>query len=226
MVTLLVVAFASSLWASGGSDLVQADDDVTAAAIAALCPDGLGGDAPGGSEPGAASAGTCAPAGPGVRGSVAVGADCPSGHTAGARDPVRDGHITAATEAMAAAVVSCFGRGTGGVGCYHPRSGRYEHPRGRACDFMVTGDERRRGDAMAAWLQANAEQLNILYVIWYRRIWEPSMGDVPHEQWSPYSGASDHTDHVHASVRLMPGDPGWAECPHSTCSGPAYGDPG
>lgn len=79
---------------------------------------------------------------------------------------------------------------------------------------------------MAAWLQANAEQLNILYVIWYRRIWEPSMGDVPHEQWSPYSGASDHTDHVHASVRLMPGDPGWAECPHSSCSGPAYGDPG
>jgi hypothetical protein len=158
--------------------------------------------------------------GSGSSSSVATGA-CPPGQRTG--DPALwdADHITASTQRVLDGVVDCFGRGANGIGCYAPRSGdpRFEHPRGRACDFMVSSGERDRGDALAAWLQANAEELDILYVIWWRRIWNPSMGDVPPGQWKPYSGASDHTDHVHVSVALAPSDPSWAHCvPGIACS--------
>ena len=162
---------------------------------------------------------------------------CPVAAPSGSTDPIETDHdhITPATQAMANAVIGCFGRGGRPIGCYDERladGGRYEHPRGRACDFMITGGgsaaegpDRERGQAMAEWVMSHADELHLLYVIWYRRIWDPSMGNVPWDQWRPYSGASPHTDHVHVSVKLMAGDPSWAECPHDHCSGPAYGVP-
>ncbi|GGK02821.1 hypothetical protein GCM10010123_35980 [Pilimelia anulata] len=88
------------------------------------------------------------------------------------------------------------------VGCYRP-GGPFEHPKGRACDWSLRSsgfrpaanrDEKMYGNNLTAFLVRNADRLGILYVIWYRRIWFPATG------WNGYSGASDHTDHVHMSM--------------------------
>ncbi|MGO4242986.1 ligand-binding protein SH3, partial [Janibacter sp. RAF20_2_2] len=70
-----------------------------------------------------------------------------------------------------------------------------DHGSGNAVDIMVTGS---RGDQVASWLQANAGQLNIKYLIWKQRIWLPGSG------WRPMEDRGDptqnHFDHVHVSV--------------------------
>ncbi|MDG4760374.1 hypothetical protein [Micromonospora sp. WMMD710] len=92
-------------------------------------------------------------------------------------------------------------------GCYRIDD-HGEHPKGRACDWMMTsggeasGIQKARGDAMAAWAVANADRLGIQYVIWFRQIWTESEG------WHPYNnpwGGNDpsgwHTNHIHISVQ-------------------------
>ncbi len=94
------------------------------------------------------------------------------------------------------------------VACYRS-GGSGEHPLGRACDFAAnangfvdaaaTGADKAYGDRLASWLLANADRLAVLYVIWYRQIWQPSTG------WRAYHGdgtaAGDHVNHVHLSVQ-------------------------
>ncbi|MCD0444523.1 hypothetical protein LO763_12920 [Glycomyces sp. A-F 0318] len=94
------------------------------------------------------------------------------------------------------------------VSCYRP-SGSGEHPKGRACDFSsepggfggdAGGGDYDYGQNLAAWFTENADALGVQYVIWYRQIWFPGNG------WKSYSGAygdpsSDHTNHVHLSIR-------------------------
>jgi hypothetical protein len=92
--------------------------------------------------------------------------------------------------------------------CY--RSGDWgEHPQGRACDFSASasgfggpafGSDKVYGDKLASFFVANVNTLGVLYVIWYRQIWFPGSG------WRYYGGAggdaaSDHTNHVHVSIR-------------------------
>jgi hypothetical protein len=94
------------------------------------------------------------------------------------------------------------------VACFrHQNSG--EHPKGRACDFaadtkgfggVAGGSSRAYGNRLANYFVNNAGRLGVLYVIWFRRIWLPSSG------WKSYSRgggdpSSDHTNHVHLSVR-------------------------
>ncbi|MFK3981435.1 coiled-coil domain-containing protein [Micromonospora sp. NPDC050397] len=93
------------------------------------------------------------------------------------------------------------------VSCYRS-GGPFEHPKGRACDFSAEpggfggdakGGDRTYGNNLAAFLVRNADQLGVLYVIWYRQIWFPATG------WKAYSSAqgdpsSDHTNHVHLSL--------------------------
>jgi peptidoglycan DL-endopeptidase CwlO len=94
------------------------------------------------------------------------------------------------------------------VACFrHESSG--EHPLGRACDFaadkdgfggVATGSSRDYGDRLANYFINNSSRLAVLYVIWFRRIWLPSSG------WKAYTRgngdpSSDHTNHVHLSVR-------------------------
>jgi len=88
------------------------------------------------------------------------------------------------------------------------RSGSFgEHPLGRACDFAAekggfggaaTGEDKAYGTRLAAWCMANAEELGVIYVIWYRQIWMPGIG------WRSYFGSGDpsaeHTNHVHLSM--------------------------
>lgn len=96
------------------------------------------------------------------------------------------------------------------VSCY--RGGTFgEHPLGRACDLSVQasqgfggvayGEEKAYGDNLAAWFVENASALGVMYVIWYHQYWDPAQG------WVAYTGGggdpnSDHTNHVHLSMRL------------------------
>ena len=70
-----------------------------------------------------------------------------------------------------------------------------DHGSGRAVDIMVTGST---GDAIAAYLQQNAGRLNIKYLIWKQRYWQPG------SDWRMMSdrgsATQNHYDHVHVSV--------------------------
>jgi peptidoglycan DL-endopeptidase CwlO len=94
------------------------------------------------------------------------------------------------------------------IACFRKQNSG-EHPKGRACDFAAdkngfggdaTGSSKTYGNDLANFFINNSSKLGVLYVIWFRRIWLPSSG------WKSYSGAggdpsSDHTNHVHLSVR-------------------------
>ena len=62
---------------------------------------------------------------------------------------------------------------------------------------------RRLGDAIAAWLVANARRLAIKYVIWYERIWSPARGwrAYRHPSGNTANATLAHRDHVHVSVQ-------------------------
>lgn len=84
--------------------------------------------------------------------------------------------------------------------------GQSEHKEGRAFDWKVSAyNTRQKGeaDALIAWLlktdsygnaYANARRLGIMYMIWNKRIWKAYDA-----RWQDYSGANNHTDHVHFS---------------------------
>ena len=120
-------------------------------------------------------------------------------------DPTSDGCLTPRMKhAYTEARLAGFTRYTH---CYRDASFG-EHPKGRACDFAAaqdgfggaaTGGERTYGNRLAAWCINNADELGVLYVIWYRQIWMPSTG------WRAYDGGGSpsaaHTNHVHLSVQ-------------------------
>ncbi|BAL85623.1 hypothetical protein AMIS_4030 [Actinoplanes missouriensis 431] len=132
----------------------------------------------------------------------------PSGSGSGCteKDPTSSGCLTPRTlHALKQAQKDGFTRY---VHCFREQNSG-EHPKGRACDFAAdkngfggdaTGASKTYGTNLANYFINNADALDVLYVIWYRRIWLPSSG------WKSYSGAggdpsSDHTNHVHLSVR-------------------------
>jgi hypothetical protein len=93
------------------------------------------------------------------------------------------------------------------IGCYRPGSDG-EHPLGRACDFMLSSGGVmpaaswiQHGYDIAAWAQANASRLGILYIIYRQRIWDIRSGS---SAWVPMedrgSITANHYDHVHISV--------------------------
>lgn len=75
-----------------------------------------------------------------------------------------------------------------------------DHPRGLALDFMINNISggKATGDAIAAFVIANATALGVKYVIWQRRIWQNGA-------WKPYHGFNPHIDHVHVSFNSAPG---------------------
>ncbi|GAA4918196.1 coiled-coil domain-containing protein [Streptomonospora salina] len=121
-------------------------------------------------------------------------------------------NITPRTQQMRTLIIEKFGESpaTGGVGCYRPDGGWVvgEHPKGRACDFMVDDngqmppqDQRERGQRIADWAQQNAERLGIMYIIYRQEIWDIRRGG---EGWRPMedrgSITENHFDHVHISM--------------------------
>jgi hypothetical protein len=93
------------------------------------------------------------------------------------------------------------------IGCWRPGNDG-EHPLGRACDFMLssggvmpTAANIQLGYNIAAWAQANAVRLGIMYIIYRQRIWDIRSGS---SAWVPMddrgSITANHFDHVHISV--------------------------
>jgi hypothetical protein len=93
------------------------------------------------------------------------------------------------------------------IGCYRPGNDG-EHSLGRACDFMLstggampTAADVRRGYNIAAWAQANASRLGIIYIIYRQRMWDIRMAS---SGWVPLADrgsiTANHFDHVHISV--------------------------
>ncbi len=127
-----------------------------------------------------------------------------------ADDPTTTGCITPRTlHALKETQRLGFGRY---VSCYRPGN-KYEHPKGRACDWSATpsgfvnksagGGDKAYGDRLADFYVKNARALAVMYVIWYCEIWQVSTG------WHRYSStgskcgdapAPDHTNHVHLSI--------------------------
>jgi len=92
------------------------------------------------------------------------------------------------------------------IGCWRPGGG--DHTAGRACDFMLstggvmpTAAWIRKGYQVAAWAQANAGRLGIMYIIYRQHIWDIRMAAAG---WvlMPDRGSltANHYDHVHISV--------------------------
>ncbi|MFN2536772.1 MAG: peptidoglycan-binding domain-containing protein, partial [Mycobacteriales bacterium] len=96
--------------------------------------------------------------------------------------------------------------------------GQSEHKEGRAFDWEVSASnptDVTHVNDLLAWLLAtdrygntNAmfRRLGLMYMIWNNRIWKGYQAD---RGWQPYSGASEHTDHVHFSF-------GWAGAKQAT----------
>jgi hypothetical protein len=76
--------------------------------------------------------------------------------------------------------------------------GLYEHPKGRALDFMINtpGLGAPTGSALATYVVANYQRLNVYYVIWNRQVWNVTRIN---DGWHKYTGTNPHTDHVHVS---------------------------
>jgi len=120
-------------------------------------------------------------------------------------------NLTPRTRQMRDLIIEKFGRNdeNGGVGCYRPNGGWVvgEHPKGRACDFMVnpngqmpTPEQQAHGQAIADWAVEHAEDLGIMYVIWRQEIWDIRRNN----GWRPMADrgsiTENHYDHVHISM--------------------------
>jgi hypothetical protein len=117
--------------------------------------------------------------------------------TSGCQSPRTTNMYNEARKAGFTHYTSCYRSGGGG-----------DHPLGKACDFSAnattfvnaraTGADKTYGDSLAAWALANAKNLGIKYVIWYKRIWQAG-------SWKSYGGdgtpAGDHYNHVHISMQ-------------------------
>lgn len=139
-------------------------------------------------------------------GSATVAKFTNSSDSCSVNDPTSSGCITPRMlNAMKVAQANGF---THYVHCYRPQDSG-EHPKGRACDFaadktgfggVATGASKDYGNKLANFFIHNSSNLGVLYVIWFERIWLPSSG------WKAYTRgngdpSSDHTNHVHLSVR-------------------------
>ncbi len=93
--------------------------------------------------------------------------------------------------------------------------GTSEHKEGRAWDWGndgTTAAGRRRVANFVRWLfrtdqyghrHAMARRLGVMYVIWNRQIFRMYRAN---EGWTPYTGSSPHTDHVHVSLTRRGGN--------------------
>ncbi|WP_219413309.1 hypothetical protein [Pseudonocardia nigra] len=138
-------------------------------------------------------------------------------------DPTGDGCLTGATHHGLEAAGAAFGGWTDGptirsAGCWdeHAWNPRSDHSRGKACDLFPTapgtfaeGADLDSGWRVAEWFRSNAEPLQVKYLIWQGRYWDPGVED--QGGWGRrYTGGGvydvrdatgGHFDHVHVSFR-------------------------
>lgn len=104
-----------------------------------------------------------------------------------------------------------------------------EHVDGLAFDVMTT--DKAKGDAIAAYLVANAEQIGISNVIWWQQIWTQQRAS---EGWRDMedrdSDTQNHYDHVHvllqADAPILGALPGSEDAPPSAPAPPTRPAPG
>jgi hypothetical protein len=139
-------------------------------------------------------------------------------------DPTGDGCLTGATRHGLESAAAAFGDWTDGptirsTGCWdkHAWNPRSDHSRGRACDLFPTdagtfpeGVELASGWQVADWFRTNAGPLQVKYLIWQGRYWDPRVEDQPDGWGKRYTGGGiydvrdatgGHFDHVHVSFR-------------------------
>jgi hypothetical protein len=138
-------------------------------------------------------------------------------------DPTGGDCLTGATRHGFDEVSDAFGGWEDGpsirdAGCWdaHAWNPRSDHPRGRACDLFAgrqgrfaAGDDLEDGWRVANWLRDNADALDVKYLIWQGRYWDPGVRD--QNGWGRrYTGGDvydvrdatgGHYDHVHVSFR-------------------------
>lgn len=138
-------------------------------------------------------------------------------------DPTGGRCVTGATRHGFEEVAAAFegwkdGPAIRSAGCWdrHAWNPRSDHPRGRACDLFATrpgryadGAELAEGWRVARWFRGHAGPLQVKYVIWQGRYWDPRVTD--QDGWGRrYSGGGvydvrnatgGHYDHVHVSFR-------------------------
>jgi hypothetical protein len=137
-----------------------------------------------------------------------VGGGAP-GEPKGSTERYTESSITPTMQRLLDAMVPQFGRGHG-IGCY--RDGTWgEHPKGRACDLIMTSPLNRmptdeylkHGWEQAKWLVANADRLGVYYVIWQEQIWSSTRRSEGWRTYTMYPNGSlteKHYDHIHVSV--------------------------
>lgn len=131
-------------------------------------------------------------------------------------DPTTDGCVTGATAHGLEEIARVFGGYRKGpvirsAGCWdkHAWNPSSDHPKGKGCD-LYTGPAREfasgkaldDGNAVAAWLRANADALDVSYVIWQGRIWSRERGDRKYTGggvYDPKDPVGGHWDHLHVS---------------------------
>lgn len=139
-------------------------------------------------------------------------------------DPTGDGCITGATAHGLEVAVAAFGSWSGGpvirsAGCWdkHAWNPRSDHPLGKACDLFATspgrfadGADKDHGWQVANWFRANAAALDVKYLIWQGRYWDPKVADADGGWGRRYTGGGvydvrnatgGHFDHVHVSFK-------------------------
>ncbi|MFD4351477.1 glucosaminidase domain-containing protein [Nocardia sp. NPDC058518] len=132
----------------------------------------------------------------------------PSGTGDRARGIVRRGTFKACSKqeqpgarAMADQWKRLTGRSAGTHSCRKTTWGTPSlHGEGRSIDLnALVSDPRQRAqaDAYVAWMQANAVELQVAYIIWNRRQWSWQSRA---KGWRPYGGTNPHTDHVHVDL--------------------------
>lgn len=121
-------------------------------------------------------------------------------------------NLTPRTRQMRDLGIEEFGRGddVGGVGCYRAVGGWVvgEHPKGRACDFMLSNNGRmpseeqvQRGWDISEWARENADDLGVMYVIYRQQIWDVRRGDTDWRNMADRGSITEnHFDHVHISM--------------------------
>ncbi|MEV0343876.1 glucosaminidase domain-containing protein [Nocardia sp. NPDC050713] len=108
------------------------------------------------------------------------------------------GRAQPGAKAMAAQWRRLTGRKAGTYNC----RGTSLHGEGRSVDLYALVSvpaERAQAESYIKWLQDNAVELQVAYIIWNRQQWN---WQLRHKGWRPYGGSSPHTNHIHVDLSV------------------------
>lgn len=98
------------------------------------------------------------------------------------------------------------------------RKTKSDHNSGDALDIGIQNAD--QGTQIAQKLIKEAQDRNIKYIIWNRKIWNPSISN----EWRDYNGENPHTSHVHVSFNRNPESLGQISLTHNNPLNIHHGD--